>query len=78
MRLIILIYTVLKLKYLLLGVFTEKPYSKSLEGNEVYIPITCDVKINMVLYSLTGHQRCSAVSRKTACKCLTASILALI
>ena len=64
----------------LLGVFTDKSCSKSLGRNSVYIESrdVNEVKINMALYNLIGRQRCSAVSRKTACKCFTASILALI
>ena len=44
--------------------FNEKPYSKPLERNVVYIPVTTpslrdvsDVKINMAVYNLTGRRR---------------------
>ena len=37
-----------------------------------------DVKINHGFLHLIGRWRCSALSRKTACKCITASNLALI
>ena len=66
------------------GVSTETSYSKPLEHNVAYIPITSSshatsvTSKNMVPYNLIGRWRCSADRRKTACKCFTASILALI
>ena len=58
----------------ILGVFTENPFSKSLErARDV-----SDIKINMALFNLIGRWGYSAVRRKTAYKCITASILAFI
>ena len=58
------------------------PFYSPCYCNVVYIPIiTLDVngvRINMSLYSRVGRRRCSAISRRTACKCFTASILAFI
>ena len=55
------------------GVFTEDPYRKPLKRNAVYIPITTLGQATSVTSNLIGRWCCSAVSRKTACKCFTAS-----
>ena len=68
----------------ILCVFTEKPYSKPLERNVVYIPIitlshamsVC--QNNPWLYNLTGRQHLFAARRKTVCKYFTASILVVM
>ena len=68
----------------IIALFTEKSCSKPLElmflytNNNIESRDANDVKINMVWYNLIGGRRCSAVSRKTACKCFTASNLAHI
>ena len=67
-----------------LDVFIENPCSKRIVD---YVPITtsrpCDVtdaKINhgCLNYNLIGRRRFIAVSRRTACKCFTASTLAFL
>ena len=56
-----------------------------MERNVVYLPIPISShatlmtsKYTMAFCNLIGSHHCSAVSKKTACKCFTASILALI
>ena len=52
-------------------VFTEKPYSKPLERNLLYIPIittslatSVTSEQTMALYNLVGRRRCLAVKKK--------------
>ena len=70
----------------ILGVFTEKSYSKPLARNVVYIPIIIlnhatshdhsSLQSDWTSATSWRHWRCSVISRKTACKCFPASILA--
>ena len=70
----------------ILDVFTEKPYSKSLERtcNIVYIPVTTSSNAMSMMpnkhgsLQLDGLSRCSAVRKNTVCKYFTASILVLV
>ena len=73
------IYSKLLLYIYILGVFTEEHYSKPLEQNVVYIPITTpydvsDVKINHGFLQSDWTLVLSAVSRKYVCKYFTASV----
>ena len=66
--------------YILTG-FINKSFSKPLERNVVYIPIIISPSVaskeTTALCNLIGRRRCSAVTRKNAIKCVTASVLAL-
>ena len=67
----------------ILGVFTEKPSSKQLEvmflhsNNNIGSRDVIDVKMNHVSLQ-SDCRRCSAAGIKSACKCFTVSIFALV
>ena len=70
----ILIFGALSANIYILRLPNEKPYSKPLKRNVVYIPTTTlpvTSKSTTTLYNLTGRPNCSAVSRKTICNCFT-------
>ena len=78
--------------FTILGVFTEKPCSKVLECNVVYIPIITSSQVmsrtskqTMAIYNLPGHwqhhdiiEAVPLFAEKTTCKCFTASIVAFM
>ena len=56
-----------------IGKLCNLHFNNNIESRDVN-----DVKINHDFLHLIGRWRCSADSRKTACKCITASNLAII